>query len=79
MIVLFLFVLFFGWNAIGSIIVLSFINSDLVLEYSKYLYRLCWICTPIMMLSEDTRSSVKNLAKVISDNYSELNKSNYLF
>ena len=79
MIVLFLFVLFFGWNAIGSIIVLSFINSDLVLEYSKYLYILCWICTPIMMLSENSRNAVKNLAKEISDNYSELKKSNYLF
>ena len=79
MIVLFLFVLFFGWNAIGSIIVLSFINSDLVLEYSKYLYILCWICTPIMMLGEDSRNAVKNLAKEISDNYSELKKSNYLF
>ena len=79
MIVLFLFVLFFGWNAIGSIIVLSFINSDLVLEYSKYLYILCWICTPIMMLSENLRNAVKNLAKEISDNYSELKKSNYLF
>ena len=79
MIVLFLFVLFFGWNAIGSIIVLSFINSDLVLEYSKYLYILCWICTPIMMLSENSRNAVKNLAKEISDNYNELKKSNYLF
>ena len=79
MIVLFLFVLFFGWNAIGSIIVLSFINSDLVLEYSKYLYILYWICTPIMMLSENSRNAVKNLAKEISDNYSELKQSNYLF
>ena len=79
MIVLFLFVLFFGWNAIGSIIVLSFINSDLVLEYTKYLYILCWICTPIMMLSEDSRNAVKNLAKEISDNYNELKKSSYLF
>ena len=79
MIVLFLVVLFFGWNAIGSIIVLSFINSDLVLEYTKYLYRLCWICTPIMMLSEDTRSNIKILVKEISDNYNELKKSNYLF
>ena len=79
MIALFLFVLFFGWNAIGSIIVLSFINSDLVLEYAKYLYKLCWICTPILMLSENSRNDVKNLAKEISDNYSELKKSNYLF
>lgn len=79
MIALFLFVLFFGWNAIGSIIVLSFINSDLVLEYTKYLYRLCWICTPILMLSENSRNDVKNLAKEINDNYSELKKSNYLF
>ena len=79
MIVLFLFVLFFGWNAVGSIIVLSFINSDLVLEYTKYLYKLCWICTPILMLNEKSRNDVKNLAKVISGNYSELKKSNYLF
>lgn len=79
MIVLFLIVLIFGWNAIGSIIVLSFINSDLILEYAKYLYKLCWICTPIMMLSENTRNNVKNLAKEISYNYSELKKSNYLF
>lgn len=79
MIVLFLIVLIFGWNAIGSIIVLSFVNSDLVLEYTKYLYRLCWICTPIMMLSKDARNNIKNLAKEISDNYNEFKKSNYLF
>lgn len=73
MIFLMCFILFMLWNAIGSIIMLIFINSDLFYRFYKKTYMLTLICTPINMFSSSFRKDVDNLIMLLEEKNKYIN------
>lgn len=73
MIFLMCFILFMSWNAIGSIIMLIFINSDLFYRFYKKTYMLALICTPINMFSSSFRKDVDDLIMLLEEKNKYIN------